>query len=141
MGCSPSSRSSKKCLSLVLEAWNVIFQLLRILLHLFFLSNFHENLQERIGTRSNFLVSLSTSQWRVQLLQLEQFQNLIELCWFFLKKFPKFFKNIRQLDLKQVILDQWVKDTLSSMHWVCDNDNVFNIWQLGGLIDAISDSK
>ena len=60
MGCRLSSKSSRNSLPFVSEAWNIIFQLLRILLHLFFLSNSYKNLHGKIGTRSNFFVSLLT---------------------------------------------------------------------------------
>ena len=80
-----SSNSSKKCCPLASNAWNVILQLLRILLHLFFLSKFYEDLQGNMGTRSNFFVSLLTKLWRVQFLRLGQSQNSMELSWPLLK--------------------------------------------------------
>ena len=76
-----SSRRSKKLLPFTSEAWNSIFQVLRILSHSLFLSNSQEDLHRKMGMRSNFFVSLSTIEWRVQFLQLEHSQNLIEFWW------------------------------------------------------------
>ena len=87
IGFKSSSRRFKKYFSLLLEAWNVIFQLLRILSHSFFLSNFHKDLQGKIRTRSKFFISLLTIVWRVCLSWLGQFQNLIKLLWSLLKNF------------------------------------------------------
>jgi len=53
-------RKSKKYHSLASKAWNIILQLLRISSHSFFLSKSYENLQENIGIRLNFFVSLLT---------------------------------------------------------------------------------
>jgi len=82
-----SSSSFKKYYPLVSNAWNVILQLLRILSYLFFLSKSYEDLQEKMGTRSNIFASLSTKLWRVHFSQLGQFQNLMELRWSLLKNF------------------------------------------------------
>jgi len=59
------SESSKKCWSLLSEAWKIIFQLLRIVSHSFLLFKSHEDLYKKLGTRLNFFVSLSTVLWSV----------------------------------------------------------------------------
>ena len=60
-----SSNNSRKCHHLASNAWNIILQLLRILLHSHFLSKFHKNLQESMEMRSKLFISLSTRLWRV----------------------------------------------------------------------------
>jgi len=81
-----SLRRSRKCFPLALDAWNIIFQFCKILLHLLFLSKSQDDLYGSKGIRLNFFISLLTIEWRGHLLLLEQSQNLIEFEWFLLKK-------------------------------------------------------
>ena len=71
-----SSRSSKKFLPLASEAWNVIFQVLRISSHLVFQLNCYEDLHGKIGMRLN---SLSTMLCKNHLSWLGHSQNSMEL--------------------------------------------------------------
>ena len=48
------SRSSRKWCPLSFDAWNCIFQLLRMLSHLFFLLKSHKDLHGKMRVRSNF---------------------------------------------------------------------------------------
>ena len=73
------SRCFRKCYPLSFDVWKSILQLLRMLLHLFFLLKSHEDLHRKIEVRLNFFISLSTIAWRPQLLQLEQFKNSMRL--------------------------------------------------------------
>ena len=79
IGFESSSRSSKKCCPLLFNAWKCIFQLLRMLFHLFFLLKSHKDLHGKIGVRLNFFVSLSTIAWKPQLLWLRHSQNSMRL--------------------------------------------------------------
>ena len=63
--------------------------------------------------------------------------NRITLISF--EEFPKFSRDCGWLNL--IWVDQWIKNSLCSMYWVCDDNNVINVDYLGGLINAISDSK
>jgi len=95
-----SSRSSKKFLSLVSEAWNIIFQILRISLHLVFQLNSHKDLYRRIGMKLNLFISLLTMSCKNYLFWLGHFQNSMELWWSLLKlKNSKFLKDWWHLDL------------------------------------------
>lgn len=49
-------RSSRKCCSLLSDAWKSTLQLLRMLSHLFLLLKSHEDLHGKIGVRLNFFV-------------------------------------------------------------------------------------
>jgi len=60
------SQRSKKLLPFTLDAWNVIFQVLRILAYSLFLSKFHDDLQEKRGEMLKFFVSLSIVAWKDQ---------------------------------------------------------------------------
>ena len=82
IGFESSSRSSRKCCSLSSKAWKCIFQLLRMLLHSFFLLKPQEDLHGKMGVRSSFFVSLSTILWRDHLQLLGQSQNSMELLLF-----------------------------------------------------------
>ena len=80
-----SSSSSIKCLSLSSDTWKTIFQLLRILLHLFFLLKFYNNLHRKVGKRLNFFISLLTMSWRCHFWLLGQSQNSMRLLLPFLR--------------------------------------------------------
>ena len=64
IGLKSSLMSSRKCLFLLSKAWKSIFQLFKVLLHLFFLLKSQDNLHEKIRARSNCFVSLSMTVWR-----------------------------------------------------------------------------
>ena len=72
------STSSRKLLSFKSDTWKVIFHLLMMLSHLFFLLKFQECLFERSEVRLNDLVSTSTILWGFYLHWLRHSQNLIE---------------------------------------------------------------
>ena len=80
-----SSRRFIKLWPLVFDAWNDIFQLLRIESYLLFLLKSHNNLHRKIGKILNSLVSLSTLLWRGHLWLLGQSQNSMKLLLFLLK--------------------------------------------------------
>ena len=63
--------------------------------------------------------------------------NRITLISF--EEFPKFSRDCGWLNL--IWVDQWIKNSLCNMYWVCDDNNVINVDYLGGLIDVTPDSK
>jgi len=78
IGWKSLSKRSRKCLPLALNAWNIIFQIFEISLHLLFLSKSQDDLHENNGVRLKFFVSLSTMEWISYLSLLGQFQKSIE---------------------------------------------------------------
>ena len=106
MGFKLSSRRLRNCLPLLLGTWNIIFQLSRISLHWFFLSNSHENLQEKIEMRSKFFISLSTISWSPLVLTwtIPKFNHIAIISFEEFRKFPR---DCSRLNL--IWMDQWIR--------------------------------
>ena len=78
IGWRSSSNRSRSCLPFASDTWKVIFQIFKISLHSLFLSKSQDDLHGNKGVKLNIFVSLSTMEWRGQLLLLGQSQNSME---------------------------------------------------------------
>ena len=122
-----SSCRSKKCLSLESEAWNVIFQVLRISSHLLFLLNSHEDLHGNMRTKSKFFISLLTISCKNYLFQLEHSQSLMELWWPLLKKslssleIIKVWTWYKWIEESKILLAICIKSMIITMQFMLSN--------------------
>ena len=57
----------------------------------------------------------------------------------FSEEFPKFARNRQCMNLIEV--QWWIKDSLSNIDGICDDNDLIDVVQIGSLINTASDSK
>jgi len=91
IGWRSSFKRSRNCLPIILDTWNIIFQILEMLSYSLFLSKFQDNLYGDNSVRLKSFVSLSTMEWIGHLSLLGQSKKSIEFERSLIKNSLSFF--------------------------------------------------